>query len=615
MTTLPQDDDRPRKLDLAVWGRVLRQARPYRRHLLGLAAAGLTVAAVDALLPLITGTLIDEASGAARTNRLLALGGAYAGLIGVLAVCIGAFIWFAGRVVTGLGYDLRQGGFRRLQELSFSFYDRESTGWLVARLTSDCSKLSRVVPWSALDLVWGGGLMLSIAVAMLALDARLALAVLAIVPPLALISLVFQRRLLESSRRVRRSNAIITASFGECLMGVRTTKALVRERENLREFQTLSTEMFGHSMRNALQSAVYLPLVATFGSVGVGLALWKGGVALEGGLDGRLTLGTLVAFMQYAVLFAMPVREMAERFTQLQSAQAAAERVLDLLDAVPEVRDTAEVLAALEASAGQALPDGVAPDGGDARIETVEFADVDFAYAKGEPVLQGFDLTVRAGQTIALVGATGGGKSTIVNLLARFYEPTGGEVRINGVDYRRRSLAWLQEQFGVVLQTPHLFAGTVRDNLRYGRLDATDAEIEAAARLTGAHDFIAALEDGYDTDVGEGGCKLSTGQRQLVALARAVLKDPQVFVLDEATSSVDTETERQIQDAIDAALAGRIAFVIAHRLSTIQAADRILVIDRGRIVEQGTHTDLLAKRGAYHELWTRQFAQAVAAGA
>jgi ATP-binding cassette subfamily B protein len=332
--------------------------------------------------------------------------------------------------------------------------------------------------------------------------------------------------------------------------------------------------------------------------------LWRGGVdisagalgaaigALTGGNGAPMSLGTLVAFIQYAAFFYMPVQELSERFTQLQAAQAAAERIQGLLDTVPEIRDGAEAV-----------------DPGEETIGQIEFHNVSFQYKEGQTVLRDFDLQVHSGETIALVGPTGGGKSTIVSLMCRFYEPTAGEVRINGVDYRKRSLRWLQSQLGVVLQTPHLFSGSVKENIRYGRLDATDEEVLEAARLVNADGFIQELEKKYETDVGEGGNRLSTGQKQLVSLARAVLADPQIFVMDEATSSVDTETERLIQGAIETVLEGRISFVIAHRLSTIRSADRILVIEKGRIVEEGNHEELIRLRGHYYGLYTNQFAR------
>ena len=603
-----EDDAYKGRLDFALWRRIALHAHPYRRPLAGLAFSGLVIAAVDVLFPFVTGRVIDVASERGLTPELYRYGAMYALLIVTFAACVWWFIALAGQVATGVAYDLRCKAFGRLQELSFSYFDVRPVGWLVTRLTSDCTKVSSLMPWFMLDLVWGTLTITGISVAMLLLDARLAVAVLAIVPPLAAVSVFFQRRLLESSRQVRRTNSQITANYNECIQGVRTTKTLVRESANLGEFQKQSTSMERSSMRNALQSAVYLPTVIVLGSFGVGLALWQGGVELQ--RDTGLTLGTLVAFMQYAGLLALPIQELARRFTELQSAQAAAERVQDLLDTEPEIRDSASVLRAIEAHRSTS-PEKVGPgwysDGGTIRIETMELRDVVFRYADAETVLDGFNLTVHAGQTVALVGPTGGGKTTIVNLVARFYEVTDGAVLINGTDVRERSLAWLQSSLGVVLQTPHLFSGSIRENIRYADLDATDEQVAAAARLSGAHGFIAELDNGYETPVGERGTRLSTGQRQLISLARAILADPQIFIMDEATSSVDTETERLIQSGIEAVLKDRIAFVIAHRLSTIRKAHVILVIEGGRIVERGTHKQLIARRGKYHALYTKQY--------
>jgi ATP-binding cassette, subfamily B, bacterial len=585
------EEQKRRRLDFGLWRRILAHARPYRIPLSGLAASGLVIAGIDALLPRVTGLLIDEATtrGAGREITRYCL--YYVGLVAAMAALIWYFIVAAGQAATGFAFDLRKASFARLQGLSFSFYDRRPVGWLMARLTSDCDRVSGIIPWFLLDLVWGTTLIVGVSAMMLHLDVRLALLVMSTLPPLAAVSVFFQRKLLTTQRSVRKTNSQLTASFNEAIMGVRTTKTLVREEENLGEFQALSGQMFRHSVHNSVLAAVYLPIVITLGSVGVGLALWRGGVVLGGGMS----LGTLVAFMQYAAFFYMPVQEMAERFTQLQAAQASAERIQGLLDTKPEIEDSPEVAERIANGGAATEP-----------IRSIEFRDVSFAYKEGELVLACFDLRVGPGESIALVGATGSGKSTIVSLLSRFYEPTSGTVLLNGRDYREWGLTQLQSKLGVVLQTPHLFSGTIKENVRYGRLSAGDGEVIEAAKLANADPFISALEKGYETEVGEGGNRLSTGQKQLIALARAILADPEILIMDEATSSVDTETERLIQKGIERVLKGRISFIIAHRLSTVRSASRILVIEKGRIVEEGTHEDLIRLRGRYHGLYTSQ---------
>ncbi|MEO1228040.1 MAG: ABC transporter ATP-binding protein [Myxococcota bacterium] len=599
----PWDDDDinvPTAVNLALWRRIVAHAFPYRRPALGLALAGLVVALADTAMPLITARLIDAAVRGQPFSELSMWGVAYLVAFTVLAAMIYLFIRFAGDVATGMAYDLRQEGFRRLQDLELAFHDRHPLGWLVARLTSDVGKVSGLLPWLLLDFVWGPSLLLGIMVAMFAMHPPLALTVMMIVPPLAIMSLFFQRVLLRTSRLMRRANARITASFSESIAGVRTTKMLAREEESLGEFDELSQDMFQHSMRAAVLSAIYLPAVVLAGNIGLGLALWKGGLLVE---SEALSLGTMIAFMQYATLFGVPVQDLARQFTKMQAAQAAAERVQSLLDAVPTIRD-AEVTRVPEPSEGlpSAANDSEGFASGAVPVRSVVFDEVHFAYKPEEPVLSGCSFSASAGQTVALVGPTGGGKTTIVKLLSRFYDVNGGSVRIDGVDVRELPMAWLQRRFGIVLQTPHLFSGSVADNIRYGRLDATHGEIEEAARLTHADRFIRKLPKGYDTEVGEGGATLSTGQRQLVSLARALLANPQIFVMDEATSSVDTETEQAIQAGVEAVLQDRIAFVIAHRLSTVRNADKILVVKDGGIAESGSHAELLAQGGHYARL-------------
>jgi len=591
-----------------VWRKLLTFARPYRRHFLGIAVLAAGTACSDAFFTLMRKFIIDHVKDVADGKAqpaLLGYGALYMTITTLFCVCIFVFIRLCGTVSTSISHDIRQRGFEHLQELSFSFYDRRPAGWLVARLTSDCDRLSRTISWGSLDVAWGVCVTVGVAGVMFWADWKLALVVLSILPVTVWVSLFFQKRILAASRAVRKQNSTITAAFGECISGVRTTKTLVREAENLREFRGPTGEMYNHSVRNAVLMATYFPIVLTLGSIGQALALWFGG---SGARSGGITVGTLVLFFSYAGQLFWPILEMARVFADLQSTQASAERILGLIDTEPDVKDSPEVLAAIRANHG-ARGQGAAIDGMSDRIEEVQFRDVSFAYHRGRRVLEDFNLTVRAGQTVALAGPTGGGKTTIVNLLCRFYEPTAGEVLIDGLEYRRRSLKWLQSNLGIVLQQPHLFSGTVRENIRYGRLDATDEEVELAGRTVRADEFISSLEDGYDTEVGEGGGRLSTGQKQLVSFARAVLADPQIFVMDEATSSVDTETEKLIQEALSTVLEGRISFIIAHRLSTIRSADVILVVRDGRVVERGNHAELMAVKGRYFDLYTNQFAE------
>ncbi|MDX2110769.1 MAG: ABC transporter ATP-binding protein [Verrucomicrobiota bacterium] len=607
----PQEDTFHSKLDFALWRRLFQRACTYRKRVIILFIGAIVAAIADAAFALITKAAIDDVvlHGA---NALWDYAWMYVAVTTVLAIDIWFFIMYAGGLATSMSHDIRRDAFHRLQELEFSFYDTRPVGWLISRLTSDCDRLSRIIAWGFLDLVWGFCLITMISIILLVMHWQLGLIVLAALVPIIGISRYFQKQILLNSREGRKYNSQITASFNEAMMGIRTTKTLVREAENLREFQTLSQNLFAAAYKTALQSAVYYPLVMTLGALAGGLALWRGGVAVSGGF---LTLGALVAFINYAGQFFNPINQIARILTEMQGAQAAGERVISLLDTKPAIVDSPEVKARMDAHK-TAMANGEIPgedaailglDGYPDAIETIEFRDVTFAYATGEPVLRNFNLTVHAGERIALVGPSGGGKSTIVSLVCRFYEPTSGQILINGVDYRQRSLAWLQSKLGIVLQTPHLFGGTVRENIRYGRLEATDAEVESAARLVNADGFIRALEKGYDSDVGEGGNRLSTGQKQLLSFARALIANPRIFVMDEATSSIDTETEQLIQKGLETIFTGRISFVIAHRLSTIRNATRILVIQKGQIEESGTHDALIHKRGHYYSLYTNQY--------
>jgi ATP-binding cassette, subfamily B, bacterial len=593
-----EEQDYSKQFDFGLWRKLLRFAKPYKRQLFLLAGVMVVLGTIDAAFPMMNKYAVDNfiTTGNADGLGLFAL--LYGAMVTVQAFNVYALITIAGKIEMGICYDLRTTGFRRLQELSYSYYDRTPVGWIMARMTSDSQRLGETISWGLVDMVWGGAMMGAIAIFMLVMDFRLALIVLAVVPPLAVISLFFQRRILGAFREVRKTNSRISGAFNEGIMGAKTSKALVREEANLKEFQGLTSLMWRSSVRAAVFSALFLPVVLTLASVGTALALMHGG---RGVMIGTITYGTLVAFLSYTVQFFEPVRELARVLAEFQSAQASAERVMSMIETEPEIQDRPDVVRTYGDSFDPKTEAWPVAHG------AVEFRNVSFLYKDGEPVLDDFDLTVPAGETVALVGATGSGKSTIVNLLCRFYEPVRGSILVDGVDYRERSLLWLHSQLGYVLQAPHLFSGTVRENIRYGRLSASDEEVEDAARLVNADEFIRRMEHGCDSEVGEGGNLLSTGEKQLISFARAVLADPAIFVLDEATSSIDTETERMIQQAIRKVLRGRTSFIIAHRLSTIRSADRILVIQQGRIMEEGTHHELLERKGHYYRLYTNQF--------
>lgn len=468
----------------------------------------------------------------------------------------------------------------------------------MARMTSDIARLAEILAWSLVDLVWGLAVMIGVSLVMFVVNWKMALLVLMVVPILAYVSVWFQTRILKNYRKVRQVNSKITGAFSEGIAGAKTTKTMVLENHNLKEFNALTKEMREKSIQSAILSSLFMPIVIGLGAISTGALLWYGGnqVLIYG-----MEFGTLMMFTQYANQFFEPLRQIARLLAELQMAQASAERVLTLLEEEPQIVDTEEVMEQY----GTVLEPKV--ENYPVMKGDVRFEHVNFSYLPEEPVLVDFNLDVKAGQTIALVGETGSGKSTIVNLLCRFYEPVDGKILIDGVDYKKRSIGWLHSNLGYVLQSPHLFSGTVKENIRYGRMDATDEDIIRAAKLAHAHDFIMKLEKGYDTDVGEGGGRLSTGEKQLVSFARAILADPKLFILDEATASIDTETEKVIQDAIEKILKDRTSFVVAHRLSTIVNADQILVMKNGRIMEQGTHEELLVLHGYYYQLYTNQF--------
>lgn len=593
-----EEQEYTKHIDLGMWKKLLKYVIPYKKYMAILICLMITVAGIDAILPLLTSIAIDRFIVPAKLDGIWIYALVFFIIVIIQVVCIYFHISIAGKIEVGITSDIRDSAFRKLQELSLSYYDRTPVGWMMARLTSDTHRLGSIIAWGLVDSIWGMTMMLFIVVAMFALNWRLALITMCVVPPLAIISVIFQRKILGAYRKVRRINSQITGAFNEGIMGAKTSKTIVREEENLREFKGLTSQMYNSSVRAAIYSSVYMPIVLLLGSVGTSLVIWFGG---DGVILGTISYGIFVAFANYSMRFFEPIRDLARIFSELQYAQASGERVLSLIETELDIKDDP---AAIEQYGDVFSPkyDNWPPLRGN-----VVFDNVTFAYKNGEKVLENFNLEVKQGERIALVGETGSGKSTIVNLMCRFYEPTEGRILVDGSDYREKSQIWLHSKLGYVLQSPHLFSGTIRDNIRYGKLDASDDEVINAAKLVNAHEFIIKLENGYDTDVGEGGNKLSTGQKQLVSFARAIIANPAIFVLDEATSSIDTETEQFIQNAINVVLSGRTSFIIAHRLSTIKNADRILVLHDGKVIEEGTHNQLLKKKGRYYKLYTNQF--------
>lgn len=591
--------------DWGIWKRLKPFLKNYRADFVGMLTFNGLCALVDVVLPLMQRYAIRNFIEKGVTTGLLPYALVYLALIVLQGLSV---MWFCNnsmRIEMYLGRDMKQRLFHHLQTLSFSFYNVTPVGYLLSRVMSDTNRIAGMIAWNFTDILWALFYVAGTMVSMLILNWKLALVVMLIVPVMAVLTAYFQNRILHWNRKVRKLNSRITGAFNEGITGAKTTKTLVIEERMTGSFRELTSKMHDSGIRAARLNAVYIPLVLLFSTLAVSVVLLRGGYLVT---EQALELATLSTFLTYAVGIFEPIQMTASNIAEFISLQASIERVTDLLDKEPEVRDTPEV----EAVYGDAFhpkKENWEPLHGD-----IEFQDVTFRYPDGgEDVLQHFSLKIPAGTTVALVGETGAGKSTLVNLACRFFEPTEGKILIDGRDYRERSQLWLHSNIGYVLQSPHLFSGSVRENIRYGRLDATDAEVEAAAKAVSADTVAAKLENGWDSEVGEGGDKLSTGEKQLISFARAVLANPRIFVLDEATSSIDTQTEQLIQQAIDHLLRDRTSFLIAHRLSTIRKADLILVVRDGKIVEQGTHESLLKARGYYHDLYSRQFAEESAA--
>ncbi len=566
--------------------RILYQVRSHWQWILGFVLMIALVSILDSYFTFLSKRIIDEGIVTGNTDILRSIVTQYGLLILVQAIGVFGFIYLAGVLGERVRYDLRQKMFNHLQDLSLSYYNRTPVGWIMSRVTSDAERVAELVTWGLLDITWGFMNIITATFFMIKINWQLGLIVFAIIPILVVVAGQFKKKIIVEYRKVRKINSKITGAYNENITGVRVVKAFSREDRNISEFGELTGEMYRAGYRAAWLSALFLPTVQIISAIGLGSIVWYGGLQAT---VGNITIGGIQAFVSYVVFMIWPIQEMARVYAEMQHAIASAERIFSLIDAVPEVQD----------QPGALDPGSIQGD--------ILFEDVTFHYDDDDPVLEHFNLHIHKGETVALVGPTGGGKTTIINLLGRFFEPTQGRIVIGGRDYKEMCLDAIQSRIGVVLQTPHLFSGTIMENIRYGKLDASDEEIILAAKLAGAHDFIAELDKGYQEEVGEGGNLLSVGQKQLISLARAVLCKPEIFIMDEATSSVDTLTEALIQKGMENLMEGRTSFVIAHRLSTIKRADRILVIEDGKISEMGNHAELLRKRGHYYRLYTSQF--------
>ena len=573
--------------------------RPFLPSMVVMVVFGFLGSACDAVFPLFNRHAIDHFIGEKTIDGIWAFAALY--FVVIVVQCLVNFIsaYLCAKLEVRLARDLRDTCFNHLQTLSLAYFNQNKVGYIHSRVMSDTNNIGLFFSWTSMDFVWSASYLVGILIVMFSINARLALFILLLVPPAVLVGGYFQRRLVKLNHQIREANAKITDGFNEGVTGAKTVKALVVEETVRDAFERHTDEMRRVSVRATHFSGLFTSTIAFAAALALSLVLWQGGRL---SLAGAMEIGTLAVFLSYAMGMIEPLQMIVRDVASLITVQVNIERVSRLLETESDVRDTPEVVARY-GDIFQPRRENWEELAGD-----VAFEDVTFRYPDGkELVLEHFNLEVPRGTMVAIVGETGAGKSTLVNLACRFFEPTSGRVLIDGRDVRERSQLWLHSKIGYVLQQPHLFSGTVRDNLRYGAPSATDEEILAALKLVSADGIVSRMEKGLDSEVGEGGEMLSTGEKQLLSFARALLANPRILVLDEATASVDTVTEKIIQDAIGTILRGRTSFVIAHRLSTIVGADVILVVHDGKIIERGTHRELMARKDHYHALFTRQY--------
>ena len=582
-------------LSLKSWLRLSKYFKILRKELILALVCVVALTAIFAAFPLFTRYAIDNFVVPASTDGIIPFALLYLGFILIAGACV--FFW--GKILVTsevrMGMLIRRDCFVHLQKLQIAYHNVNSVGYLIGRVMSDTDRICGMISWGFSFIIEAMLIIVFSVIFMFILNPTLALILIIITPFAILIAWFFQRKIIVVSRKVREITALITGAYNEGITGSKTSKTLVIEDANSADFAKLSDRMHRESVRSSRLMAMMMPMVMSLGSLALAIILYRGGLLVDAGL---LEFGVLAAFITYAISTIEPIVWVSGTVAEMVSAQVGVERITGLLDEEITIVDSPEVIEKYGDTFNPKRENWEPINGG------VTFKNVWFQYPDGdEDVLEDFSMDIPPGTMVAIVGETGAGKSTIVNLVCRFYEPTRGQVLIDGVDSRKRSQLWLHSSLGYVLQDPHLFSGSIMENIRYGRLDATDDEVIAAAKLVSADVVAQRMPDGYSTDVGEGGDKLSTGEKQLISFARAILANPPIFILDEATSSIDTETEQLIQDAISHILEGRTSFVIAHRLSTIVRSDIILVVEDGKIVERGSHSELLEKGGHYSKLY------------
>lgn len=583
--------------------KLLPFVKPYKKIMMSMIIMGALSSLIDSIYPLFNQYALNHFIALKTTDTIVPFIIVYIVILIVFVILNFVSTTWAGKIEMSVNRDLRNASFNHLQELSFSYFNQNNVGYVHARVMSDTGRIGQLVSWDMMDMVWQGSYLLFVLINMALINIHLAMYIMLIIPFAVILIIFFQKKLVALNRKIREINSKITSNFNEGITGAKSIKTLVVENKINHDFDVDSDDMEKTSVLAGRYSALFSSLVTMLSSITLAIILWKGGMINQ---EGIIMIGTLSVFMTYALNMLEPIQSIVGGIARLIAIQVNIERFTTLLETQSDVADRVEVV--------EKYGDTFHPkkENWETLYGDVEFKDVSFKYPDGnEMVLEHFDLKVPQGTNVAIVGETGAGKSTLVNLVCRFFEPTYGQVLIDGKDARDRSQLWLHSNIGYVLQTPHLFSGTVRDNLRYGKPDATDEEIWKALKLVNAEFVIDKMDKGLDSEVGEGGDMLSTGEKQLISFARAILADPKILVLDEATASIDTLTEKAIQDAIFTVIKGRTSFVIAHRLSTIVDADVILVVKDGKIIERGKHTELMQAHGYYYDLYTRQYEEMV----